>query len=149
RTEQALRKSETRLKQLIASTLDAVVSVDRDGFVIEWNPQAEAIFGIRGRDIIGRPLPREAIGPRLAEVFDRRAELLRQRVETAGRRADGSELEVEITIEPVGSGAEQTFTAFIRDISERKRAQLELEKREQRFKALVERSWSGVALIDA
>ena len=56
-TEQALRKSESRLKQLIASTLDAVFTVDRDGIVIEWNPQAEGTFGLRASDVIGRPLP--------------------------------------------------------------------------------------------
>lgn len=149
RTEEALRKSESRLKQLIASTPDAVVSVDRDGRVIEWNPQAEAIFGLRARDVIGRPLPREAIGPKLADVFEQRPELLRRRIETAGRHKSGAEFAVEITIEPVGTGSEQTFTAFIRDISERKRAQLELEKREQRFRALVEKSWSGVVLLDS
>jgi len=53
------------------------------------------------------------------------------------------------SIETVGSGADQTFTAFLRDISERKRAQVELEKREQRFRALVEKSWSGVVLLDS
>src|SRR5437868_2622318 len=56
-TEQALRKSESRLKQLIASTLDAVFTVDRAGIVIEWNPEAEAIFGMRARDVVGQPLP--------------------------------------------------------------------------------------------
>src|SRR5213075_3005224 len=61
RTEEALRKSETRLKQLIATTLDAVVSVDRAGAVIEWNPQAEGIFGVRAREAIGRILPREIV----------------------------------------------------------------------------------------
>jgi len=149
RTELALRKSESRLKQLIASTLDVVVSVDRDGRVIEWNPQAEAIFGLRARDVIGRPLPREAIGLKLANVFEQRPEMLRQRIETVGRHKSGDELAVEITIEPVGAGSEQTFTAFIRDISERKRAHLELEKREQRFRALVEKSWSGVVLLNS
>jgi len=149
RTEQALRKSESRLKQLIASTLDAVVSVDRDGRVIEWNPQAEAIFGLRARDVIGHSLPRDAIGLKLANVFEQRAQLLRQRIETIGRHKSGDELAVEITIEPVGAGSEQTFTAFIRDISERKRAQIELEKREQHFRALVEKSWSGVVLLNS
>ena len=148
RTEEALRKSENRLKQLISSTLDAVISIDRAGYVIEWNPQAEAIFGARARDVIGRPLPREIIGPRLADVFDERSGTLKGRIETVGRDAQGAEFAVEATVEPVGSGAEQTFTAFIRDISERKRAQRELEKREQRFRALVEKSWSGVVLLD-
>ena len=149
RTEEALRKSESRLKQLIATTLEAVVSIDRDGYVIEWNPQAEAIFGLRARDIVGRPLPREHIGATLADIFEQRNGPFKRRVETVARHAHGAEFAVEVTIESVGRGAEQTFTAFIRDISERQRAQLELEKREQRFRALVEKSWSGVVLLDS
>lgn len=146
RTEQALRRSESRLKQLIASTLDAVVSMDRDGNVIEWNPQAETTFGLTLRDVIGRPLPRDLI-PVLTDAIARG--LPKRRVEGTARRGDGEEFPVELTIDPVGSGAEQTFTAFIRDISDRKHAQRELEQREQRFRALVEKSWSGVALLDA
>jgi diguanylate cyclase (GGDEF)-like protein/PAS domain S-box-containing protein len=145
RAEAALRKSESRLKQLIASTLDAVFSVDRGGIVIEWNPQAEAIFGLRVGDVVGRTLP-----PKIAALFDAVGAVssTKRRIETTARRASGEEFPIEVTIEPVGSGAEQTFTAFLRDISERKRAQAELEKREQRFRALVEKSWSGVALLD-
>jgi len=144
-TEAALRKSESRLKQLIASTLDAVFSVDRAGIVIEWNPEAEAVFGLRARDVVGQPLP-----PRIAELFDAigTGNLTKCRIETTARRANGEGFPIELTIEPVGSGADQTFTTFLRDISERKRAQAELEKREQRFRALVEKSWSGVALLD-
>jgi diguanylate cyclase (GGDEF)-like protein/PAS domain S-box-containing protein len=149
RTEYALRKSESRLKQMIASTLDAVISIDRAGNVIEWNPQAEAIFGARAREVIGRALPRDLVGPKLADVFEQRDGTIKRRVETAGRDARGAEMAMEVILESVGRGAEQTFTAFIRDISERKRAQLELEKREQRFRALVEKSWSGVVLLDS
>ena len=139
RTEQALRKSESRLKQLIDSTLDAVVTVDRDGRVIEWNPQAEAVFGLRATEVLGRPLP--------PDVMPATAGAQRRRVEGLGRRADGEQFPIEITIDPVGSGSDQTFTAFIRDISERRRAQDELERREQRFRAIVEKSWSGVVLL--
>lgn len=146
RTEQALRRSEGRLKQLIASTLDAVVSVDRDCNVIEWNPQAETTFGLTMRDVIGRPLSHEIL-PALNDAIAHG--LPKRRLEATARRASGEEFPVELMIDPVGSGDDQTFTAFIRDISERKRAQRELEQREQRFRALVEKSWSGVALIDA
>ncbi|MDP9360505.1 MAG: EAL domain-containing protein [Acidobacteriota bacterium] len=152
-TEAALRKSESRLKQLIASTLDAVISIDRHGIVIEWNPQAESTFGLRARDVVGRPLPREVIAPKMTEIFDAILEpgtpVFNGRIETTARRANGQEFPIEMAIEPVGRGADQTFTAFLRDISERKRAQAELEKREQRFRALVEKSWSGVALLDS
>jgi diguanylate cyclase (GGDEF)-like protein/PAS domain S-box-containing protein len=144
-TEAALRKSESRLKQLIASTLDAVFSIDRAGIVIEWNPQAEATFGLRAGEMVGQPLP-----PKIAELFDAvgKGSMTKRRIETTAQRANGEEFPIEVTIEPVGSGAEQTFTAFLRDISERRRAHAELEKREQRFRALVEKSWSGVALLD-
>ena len=143
RTEQALRKSEARLRQLIATTLDAVVTVDAGGQVLEWNGEAEATFGIAARDAVGQPFP-AALLPHadLAALPQGRT------TETIVRRANGDELAVEIAVAPVGSGADATRTAFIRDISERKRAQHELEAREQRFRTMVEKSWSGVVLLD-
>jgi len=143
-TEQALRKSESRLKQLIASTLDAVFTIDRGGIVIEWNPQAEVTFGFRANAVVGRPLPQD-----LRELFDSALASTTRRLETTGRRANGEEFPVEVTIDRIGRGDDQTFTAFLRDISERKRSQAELENREQRFRAMVEKSWSGVALLGA
>lgn len=146
RTEHALRRTESRFKQIIDQTLDAVISVDRNSNVLEWNRQAEATFGVRSREVIGRPFP-TAILPALLESIA--GGVPKRRLETTARRADGAQIPVEVVIDPVGAGDEQTFTAFIRDISERKRAQNELELREQRFRALVEKSWSGVALLDA
>src|SRR5207245_8914037 len=73
----------------------------------------------------------------------------KRRIESVARRADGEEFPVEVMIDPVGSGDDLTYSAFIRDISERKRAQHELEQREQRFRALVANSWRGVALLDS
>ena len=145
-TEQALRKSESRLRQMIASTLDAVVSTDRNGNIIEWNPQAEATFGIVARDVIGRPLPPELFPDEARAMF--RMQPVRRRIEATARRANGEEFPIEITIDPIDDGAERSITAFIRDISERRRTERVLEEREQRFRALVEKSWSGVALLD-
>jgi len=158
RTEVALRKSEHRLRQLIASALDAVVTIDRNSIVVEWNPQAEATFGIAARDIIGRQLPSTILGERdrriahrlLARAANRSHNAIaRRRTESIATRANGERFPVEITIEPVGSGDDQLLTAFIRDISERKRAHDELEQRELRFRTIFEKSWSGVALLDA
>jgi len=146
RTEQALHRTESRFRQVIDATLDVVISIDGKANVIEWNRQAEATFGVRARDVIGRPLPRNIV-PALLEAIA--SGVPKRRIESIARREDGHEFPVEVMIDPVGTGTDQTFTAFIRDISERKRAQLELEAREQRFRALVEKSWSGVALLDA
>ena len=143
RTEQALRKSETRLRQFIATTLDAVVTVDAAGDVIEWNHEAEVTFGIEARDILGTKFREELLpGFTITAVPHHRL------IETIAMRANGKLLPVEVTVAPSGSGSEVTCTAFIRDISERKRAQHELEQRENRFRTIVEKSWSGVVLLD-
>jgi diguanylate cyclase (GGDEF)-like protein/PAS domain S-box-containing protein len=143
RTEQALRKSEARLRQLIATTLDAVVTIDAAGRVLEWNGEAEATFGIAARDAVGAPFP-----PSLLPHATLAALPHGRTTETIVRRADGEELAVEIAVAPVGSGADATLTTFVRDISARKRAQHDLEAREQRFRTMVEKSWSGVVLFD-
>ena len=145
RAEAARRRSESRFQQLIASTLDTVISIDSMMNVMEWNPQAETSFGIPARNIIGKRLPSDLL-PALLEAIA--GGLPRRRFESIARRADGQHFPVEVIIDPVGIGDEQSYTAFIRDISDRKRALLELEQREQRFRALVEKSWSGVALLN-
>lgn len=159
RTEAALVRSESRLKQLINSAVDAVITLDRHGMVIEWNPQAEAIFGIPARDIIGGPLPSSIFGKRDYRLIQRlvrregreaRLRLLRRRrAESVATRVDGETFPIEVTVEAVDTPYDQVFTLFIRDISERKRAQQALEQSERRFRTIVEKSWSGVALLDS
>ncbi|MEO8381422.1 MAG: EAL domain-containing protein [Acidobacteriota bacterium] len=144
RTEQALRKSEVRLRQLIATTLDAVITLDASHHVIEWNGVAEGAFRIKAGEMLGRPF-RIPLLPDIRIPAIPRGTLF----ETTACRADGETFPAEITVAPAGSGADQTFTAFIRDISERHRARVQLEEREKRFRTIVEKSWSGVVLLDS
>src|ERR1051326_7349617 len=157
-TETALRKSEQRLRQLIASALDAVVTIDSQATIIEWNPQAEITFAFSGRQSIGRQFPSSMLEERDYRMIQRllarsrnapKKSNVRRRIETIARGANGHPFRIEMTIERVGSGTDQLFTAFIRDISERKRSQHELEQRERRFRTIFEKSWSGVALLDS
>ena len=157
RTEQALRTSEARLRQLIATTLDAVITVDAALHVLEWNREAESAFGVAARDVLGQPLPASILADGSTRTFrtlmdrhrsGRASRMLRRRIETTAHRATGEEFPIEITLAPAGSGADATLTAFVRDISGRKRAERELERREQRFRTIVEKSWSGVVLLD-
>ncbi len=157
RTEQALRQSEARLRQLIATTLDAVITIDRSMNVVEWNREAEHIFGIPSHEVLSLPFRTSILPKANSELIHalmdryrdgRSTRMLRRRIETAALRASGEEFPVEITVAPAGTGAEATFTAFIRDISDRKRAAQALEQREKRFRTIVEKSWSGVVLLD-
>jgi diguanylate cyclase (GGDEF)-like protein/PAS domain S-box-containing protein len=156
-TEDALRRSESRLRHLIANTLDAVVTIDSGLRVIEWNRQAEAMFRLASRDVLGHTLRREILGRGgigLVRALMRRARsgrpsrLFRHRMEISFPRPEG-DLPVEITIAPGGTGADTTLTFFTRDLSERRRAESEREQREKRFRTIVEKSWSGVVLLDA
>jgi diguanylate cyclase (GGDEF)-like protein/PAS domain S-box-containing protein len=159
RTEQALKTSEARLRQLISSTLDAVITVDRALHVIEWNREAEAVFQVAAREAIGMPLRGELFQDKDFLLFQRvvarhrrghaNQRAVRQRFETIARRADGEQFSAEIMLATAGQGTDLTFTAFIRDISERKRAEHALAQREKRFRTIVEKSWSGVVLLDS
>ncbi|HVS50757.1 MAG TPA: PAS domain S-box protein [Opitutaceae bacterium] len=145
--EEALRRSEARKAAVLESALDAIISVDQEGKVIEWNPAAEKTFGYSRELAIGRDL-RELIEPRSTAELERRGlarflqtgrgRLFSQRLEAVALRANGAEFPVELTITRIPGDGPLIFTMFIRDIAERKRTEEALRKSEERFRLLVE-----------
>jgi len=135
--ERRLHDAHEHLRLMVDSALDAVVSMDVDGVITGWNPQAEATFGWSAEEVIGRSLV-ETIVPhahRAAHIegLQRWREtgegaVLNARIEIQGLHRDGRLIPVELAIVPVAVGDETTFSGFIRDISERKRAQEDLER---------------------
>jgi PAS domain S-box-containing protein len=121
----------------VDSALDAVVSMDVEGVITGWNPQAETTFGWSAEEVIGRPLV-ETVVPhahRAAHAEGLRhwretgeGAVLNSRIEIQALHRDGRLIPVEVAIVPVAVGEETTFSGFIRDISERKRAQEDLER---------------------
>jgi PAS domain S-box-containing protein len=135
--ERRLQDAHEHLRLMVDSALDAVVSMDTDGLVIGWNPQAETTFGWSAEEVLGRSLV-DTIVPhahRAAHIggLDRWREtregpVLNSRIEIQALRKDGRMIPVELAIVPVAMGEETVFSGFIRDISERKRAQEDLER---------------------
>lgn len=135
RAEQALLDSELRMKTVLEAALDAVITFDALGYVESWNRQAEQLFGLTRERAVGRPFAEVALAPQ-----DRRAvddglavflsgkpwTLLNQRTELTAIRADGKEFPAEIAIVPIRVGDSHSFTAFVRDVTERHRAFAEL-----------------------
>jgi PAS domain S-box-containing protein len=126
-----LRESEERLRAIVESALDAIVTMNHHGRIVEFNPAAERIFGYRRDQAIGRRMVDLVIPERLREDHNRGLELylrtgearmLGRRVEVSALRADGSEFPAELAITRIGSHEPPTFTAFVRDITERVRA---------------------------
>lgn len=125
------------LEDIIEAVHTAVVSMDQEGRVVRWNPEAERTFGWREEEILGRTVADTLVPPRYRadhsrglQAFLRSGEgpLLGRRMELEALHADGSELPIEITIAAVPAPGGWSFTALITDISARRRRLRELEE---------------------
>jgi PAS domain S-box-containing protein len=135
--ELALKRSEGRKAAILESALDCIVTIDEDGRVVDFNPAAERTFGYRYAEVVGRPLVELIIPPDLRQAHrDGLARyratgehaVLGRRIEMRAMRADGSEFPVELAITPFRERGEAMFTGYLRDISERKRAEEEIRQ---------------------
>ncbi len=118
-----------RLRAVIETALDAVITIDSRGSIIRWNRQAEAIFGWKADEALGKRLSETIIPPRYREAHEqglkRYAEtgqsgVLGRRFEIQALRRDGTEFPVELAITPMLIGGETLFGAYLRDITDRK-----------------------------
>jgi PAS domain S-box-containing protein len=123
-----------RTLAIIDTALDGVITMDHDGRIVEFNPAAERIFGYRSGEVIGRKLADTIIPPHLREHHNRglahylatgEGPVLGKRIEMAGVRADGTQLPLELSITRMPGAGPPMFTGFVRDITERKRAEAE------------------------
>jgi len=130
--EEALRASELRNRLVIDTALDAVVVMDANGLVTDWNVQAQNIFGWSRDEMLGQLLAETIIPHRYREVhraglarFLQTGEgpVLNQRIEISALRRSGEEFPVELAISPLRTNEGYTFSAFLRDITARKRGE--------------------------
>jgi len=126
--EQARLQSEARTAAVLEAALDAIVTIDQGGNVVEFNPAAERMFGYARSAVLGRDMASLIIPPRLREAHRRglahylatgEGPVLNRRVEIEAVRADGTEFPVELAITRVPVGGPPHFTAYLRDITER------------------------------
>lgn len=155
--ERDLRESEERMRAILESALDAVITMDRDGRIVEFNPAAEKIFGFRRDAAIGERLVDLIIPERMREDHNRGLELylktgearmLGRRVEVTALRADGLEFSAELAITRAGSQEPPMFTAFVRDIGEKLRGQKALRESEERLQSVVANLTEGLIISD-
>lgn len=144
--EARLLQSDLRLRHIIDSAQDGIICLDAQGQVIEWNPQAEQMFGWPKAEAIGRPLTELIIPSEQHEAHRRglsrflatgESEILqRRRVELLALRRDGSRLPVELSIAVSGAGQQVQFSGFVRDVSAQKAAE-EMLHHEVQFNSLL------------
>jgi len=155
-TERKLEES--RRVAIMETSLDAIISMDKYGRVVDFNPAAETMFGYRKEKVIGRVMCELIIPPRFrdrhnqalqAYLKEGKRNILGKRVEVTAMRADGSEFPVELAVNVLGAYNENpTFTAFIRDITERRRWDEHIKESEERYRRTFELSPIGIGNMD-
>jgi PAS domain S-box-containing protein len=126
---------QAQLAALVQAAPDAIIARDRGGRIVTWNPGAEAMFGVRAEDAIGR-IYAELVVPEdeRAQLRELAAEIERGHtlaVRTVRMRADGSRFPAQVSVAPLTmlDGTWQGTLALIRDISDVVAAERELEAR--------------------
>jgi PAS domain S-box-containing protein len=135
RAETEVRGRDAMTGAILGAALDAVITMDDRGRIVDFNPAAERIFGYSRDEAVGEEMAELVVPHSLRDPHRRglaryletgRSVYLDRRVELTGLRSDGSEFPVEVTITQIDLPGPVTFTGFVRDITERKGADAEL-----------------------
>ncbi len=135
--EERLRETAERTRLILDNAREAFVGMDSKGNIIEWNAQAEAMFGRSRDEVLGRPVVDTIIPPvyrsdhllglaRFLETGE--GPVLNQRIEVSALNRQGVEFPVELSVTPLQLRGEWCFYAFLHDISVRKRNEAELRR---------------------
>jgi PAS domain S-box-containing protein len=146
REEAALRYSEEKYRIVVETASDAVVSIDESGNILLANPATTTIFGHESPELIDQPLTKlmpEYLRELHKAGFQRYLDTGERHInwhgtELTGQRKNGEEFPVEVAFGELIKNGRRVFTGFIRDISDRKRAEEELRESEERFKNMAD-----------
>jgi PAS domain S-box-containing protein len=129
RVVRSLQSKETMLRSVTETAHDAIIAADANGRIQFWNPGAARIFGYSADEVLGKPLTmlmpqryhdaHQTGIRRYVETLQ--ARVVGKTVELAGRRKDGSEFPLELSLGAAPLDGVMAFTGIIRDITERKR----------------------------
>jgi len=140
--ELALETSQHHTRQILATARDAFVSADAVGRVLEWNPQAEELFGYSRQEALGASVGELVFPPAIHERFARgvrhdlstgESTVLGQRMEITAAHRDGREFPIELTMTTLDTTGGLVFNTFLRDISERKAAERLVERQRRQL----------------
>jgi PAS domain S-box-containing protein len=144
---ETLRRVEQQARSIVDSSLDAVVAMDADGIITDWNKEAEQTFGWTRLEALGRRMSETIIPERYRSAHERglrhffqtgEGPVLNKRIEISALRRNGEEFPVELSITPLKFGATWIFSGFIRDISDRKRSEEQLRTSELNLRRMTE-----------
>jgi PAS domain S-box-containing protein len=151
RSRQEALESEARKRAMFESALDCVITMDHEGKVVEFNPAAEKTFRYQKGEVIGRQLADLIIPPGSREKHREgmkrytdsgKSAIIGRRIEVTAMRADGAEFPAELALTRVDINEQPLFTAYLRDITARKRS-------EELLRQVIESSPTAMVMTNA
>ena len=144
RAQELSRLNESRLQALIETAAESIVTINQEGRVLTFNPAAEAMFGYEARELVGENVNGLMPEPYKGEHNKYLKQYLNTGVtnviginrETVGRRKDGSDFPIELSVSEFWDGEQRIFTGIIHDITERKKIQEALAQAKQEAEAI-------------
>jgi diguanylate cyclase (GGDEF)-like protein/PAS domain S-box-containing protein len=136
RALEALRENETTLRSITSSARDAIIMVDGNGRISFWNETSSRLFGWSEEEALGNELHEMVMPERYHESFllgmkrftlNGTGDAIGKTLEVQAKRCDGTEIPIEVSLSGVQLKGQWNAVGIIRDISERKRTEAELE----------------------
>lgn len=142
KTDVLIRDSEEKRRLIMNAALDAIICIDTEGMITFWNPQAEKIFGWQEEEVMGKRLSDIIIPEAYRSMHDHGMEqykitgkgpALNTLLELSAINRNGVNFPIELTVLPIHQDNESFFCAFIRDITERKKAETATQRSNERY----------------
>jgi diguanylate cyclase (GGDEF)-like protein/PAS domain S-box-containing protein len=152
--EDELRASEIRKALILDSALDCILTADHEGRIIEFNAAARRLFGYSRSEVLGREVADTIVPPGLRDEMRRRLREfvvsgdspdLGRRREATAMRSDGTLVPVEVVVVPAYVKGRVILSAYIRDLSERRRSERLAVARQRAAQALT----ASLSLVEA
>ena len=152
------QENQERIDTIFRNAPDAVIVIDTEGKITEWNPKAEKIFGWKKEEVTKKFLHEIIIPERFREDHKRGMQrflktgegpVLNKAIDLPALKKDNTEFQVELSISPVTIKGRYFFIGFLKDITERKKAEEKLKESEEKFNKVFQISPAGIVIANA
>lgn len=156
--EQEYKSSDEQINTIFQNSIDAVIVIDDNGQILQWNPKAVVIFGWTPEETIGRDFNEIIIQPQFRQLYLETMKLYDRQdldsnsnktIELDALRKNGTKIDIAIGISPTVIKGKRYYINFISDITERKLVTKRLDKQKEFYENILNQLPADIAVFDA